>query len=276
MQGRRVLWLAIAVTLLALMVGGLFYAYRLIEPDRRGATVAHFRVESALVGESLEQTVIAPKGGAAGRPLLVLLHGRGSGPGSYLTQPWFDALAELGERAPALLLVDGGDHSYYHDRADGRWGTYVLDEVIPLGAAELGVDGERIAIGGISMGGFGALRLGLERPGAFCAVGGHSAALWRSGGETPEGAFDDAEDFARNDVIALAGRRRRPFGDTRLWLDVGDRDPFAAADRELARVLGEQGQEPEVHVWSGDHSGSYWNEHVDEYLRFYARALAAC
>jgi hypothetical protein len=39
--------------------------------------------------------------------------------------------------------------------------------------------------------GFGALDLGAK--GQFYEVGGHSAALWFHGGDTPAGAFDDAQ-----------------------------------------------------------------------------------
>jgi enterochelin esterase-like enzyme len=274
--GRRLLGLTIIVAFFSLAGWGLFRFYRMFEPDQHGAKVTHFTIKSALVGRSLEEIVVAPKGGGVGRPLLVLLPGRGSPPGSYLTKYWFDGLARLGSRAPDLLLVDGGDHSYYHDRADGRWGSYVLNEAIPAAVSRLGADRGRIAIGGISMGGFGALRFGLQSPGLYCAVGGHSPAIWRTGGETPQGAFDNAEDFDRNNVIALAAARYRPFGRTPVWIDVGNQDPFVSADSELAGVLRAHGQRITFHVWPGSHSGSYWNKHIDRYLRFYAEALADC
>ena len=117
-------------------------------------------------------------------------------------------LERLGPRAPAVLLVDGGDHSYYHDRRDGPWGEYVFREAIPAALERLRADPDRVAIGGISMGGFGALDLARLHPGRFCAVGGHSPALWRTGGETPAGAFDDAEDFSRHDLFD--GSKARP------------------------------------------------------------------
>ena len=276
MLGRRLLGLTIVAALLALAGWGLLRLYRIFQPDQHGAKVTHFTIKSTLVGRSLEEIVVVPRGGGAGRPLLVLLPGRNSSPDSYLTQHWFDALARLGRRAPDLLLVNGGDHSYYHDRADGRWGSYVLNEVIPTALSRLHADKTRIAIGGISMGGYGALRFGLQSPGLFCAVGGHSPAMWRTGGETPQGAFDNAEDFDRNNVIALAAARYRPLGRTRVWIDVGNQDPFASADIELAGVLRAHGQKIIFHVWPGSHSGSYWNRHVDQYLSFYAAALAAC
>jgi hypothetical protein len=98
----------------------------------------------------------------------------------------------------------------------------------------------------------------------------------RTGAETPQGAFDTAEDFDRNNIIALAGARSQPFGQTRVWIDVGAQDPFVSVDSELARVLRAHGQKITFHVWPGSHSGSYWNKHVDRYLRFYADALADC
>jgi enterochelin esterase-like enzyme len=277
MPGRRLLGLAVIFALLSLSGWGLFRVYRIFKPDQHGAKVTHFTLKSTLVGRSLGEIVVTPKGGGAGRPLLVLLHGRGSSPSSYLTKYWFDALAKLGSRAPDLLLVNGGDHSYYHDRADGRWGSYVVREVIPEALLRTRADRSRIAIGGISMGGFGALFEGLRHPGAFCAIGGHSAALWRRGGETAPGAFDNAEDFVRNDVIKMASSRQTPLGrDTRVWIDVGNQDPFASADSELVRALRAHGQKVVFHTWPGSHSGSYWNKHVAQYLRFYADALASC
>lgn len=276
MPGRRLLGLAVVIALFVPAGWGLFRFYRVFKPDQHGATVTRFTLKSSLLGRSLKEVVVVPKGGGSGRPLLVLLHGRSSSPSSYLTKYWFNALAKLGSRAPVLLLVNGGDHSYYHDRADGRWGSYVMREAIPVALKRTGADRRRIAIGGISMGGFGSLRLALRSPGRFCAVGGHSPAMWRTGAETPAGAFDDAEDFERNDVIELLASRKRPLGKMRVWIDVGDQDPFVSADSELARVLRRQGQKITFHVWPGSHSGSYWNAHTAAYLRFYADALAGC
>jgi enterochelin esterase-like enzyme len=277
MPGRRLLGLAVVIALLVPAGWGLFRFYRVFKPDQHGATVTRFTLQSRLVGRSLKEVVVVPKGGGTGRPLLVLLHGRSSSPGSYLTEYWFNALAKLGSRAPVLLLVNGGDHSYYHDRADGHWGSYVLQEAMPAALKRTGADRNRIAIGGISMGGFGALSAGLQFPGLFCAVGGHSAALWRTGGETPQGAFDNAEDFRLFDVIKRASIGRAPLGRrTRVWIDVGAQDPFVSADTELVRVLREHGQKVTFHIWPGSHSGSYWNAHAAAYLRFYADALAAC
>jgi len=78
--GRRLLGLTVAALLLSLAGWGLFRVYRVFKPDQHGARVTHFSLKSALVGRSLEEIVVTPKGGGADRPLLVLLHGRGSSP----------------------------------------------------------------------------------------------------------------------------------------------------------------------------------------------------
>jgi S-formylglutathione hydrolase FrmB len=181
-----------------------------------------------------------------------------------------DAVEELGERAPVIVLANGGDHSYYHDRAGGRWGSYVLEEVIPVAVRRYGLDPRRVAIGGFSMGGFGAFDLARFR--GFCAVGGHSAALWRTGGETPAGAFDHAEDFARHDVLGAARANPRVYRRAEIWIDVGTSDPFRNAGTELAGLL------PNVRfrLWRGGHDLAWFDDHAEEILSFYADALEDC
>lgn len=152
----------------------------------RGATVVRFTIRSRFVHRDTHEVLVLPSGGGRRRELLVFLHGRSSPPESNLTQSLFDALHHLGSQAPDVLLVDGGDHSYWHDRHDGSWGTYVLREAIPAAVARSGADTRRVAVGGISMGGFGALDLARFSPTRFCAVGAHSAALWFRGADTSQ------------------------------------------------------------------------------------------
>ncbi len=245
--------------------------------DTHDARLLELSVESAAVGEELEVDVVVPAGGSDGRPLLVFLHGHGGSNDSFTENAaMFDALASLGERAPVVAFPEGGVDRYWHNRDDGRWGDYVIDEVIPLAAREGGADPSRVAIGGISMGGFGAYSLALEHPGLFCAVGGHSAALWRSGGETAPGAFDDAADFERHDVIETVREDPGAFGDSRVWSDTGFADPFLIGDAAFVKAVEAGDAELTARTWPGGHDLLYWDEHWDEYLRFYARSLASC
>src|SRR5947208_7722321 len=115
-----------------------------------GARIEHVTLHSRLLSRDLHEIVVTPPAHAS--LLLVFLHGRSSPPSSNLRQQLFDTLHALGRRAPVVLLADGGDHSYWHDRADGPWGTSLLREVIPDALRR--TRARKIAIGGISMGGF--------------------------------------------------------------------------------------------------------------------------
>jgi len=244
--------------------------------DTRGARVVRFSISGPLVHQTLPVAAVIPAGATARpRPLLVFLHGKGEDENSNLDDAMFAALARLGSRAPDVVFPYGGADSYWHDRADGAWGAYVVREVIPQALRRLHADPSRIAIGGISMGGFGALDIARLNRGRFCAVGGHSAALWVSGGESAAGAFDDAEDFARHDVIAAA-RAGDPYPGVAVWIDVGTDDPFRAADTTLAGALRADGHPVQFHVWPGGHDQGYWQSHWNSYLGFYAAALANC
>ena len=218
---------------------------------------------AARLGKDMRVKVVVPAGGGR-RPLLVFLHGRGGDQNSYVHRPFLDALKALGRHAPIVAFPDGDKDKYWHDRASGDWGRYVTGEVIPQVVKRFHADRRRIAIGGISMGGFGAYDIARRNPDRFCAVGGHSPALWRTGGETAPGAFDDAEDFARHDVIAKAD----DLDDVPVWLDAGDKDPFRPGDEAFAAAV----PHASVHIWPGGHDGDYWNAHWRDYLRFYARA----
>ena len=146
--------------------------------------------------------------------------------------------------------------------------------MIPELVTRFGADPHRVAIGGISMGGFGAYDIARLNPGRFCAVGGHSPALWRTGGETAAGAFDGADDFTRHDVIGAARANPVEYGNARLWVDAGAEDPFQPGVKALQDALG--GRVSAHTTWPGGHEGDYWNAHWPSYARFYARALATC
>jgi predicted esterase len=231
--------------------------------------VSNFAVQSRLLGRPLYEVLVTPAGGGKGRPLLVFLHGYGAAPSDTLSPAFLSALRRLGDRAPVVLLPEG-DVGWWHDRKEGPWGSYVLGEAIPAALTRSGADPHRIAIGGISMGGFGALDLGRLAPKRFCAVGGHSPAVYALGSAEISFAFDDAADFTRNDLLRLA--RHRSLYEAPVWIDVGDRDHLRPTATTLAHELQNDGADVSFHVWPGNHNGRYWDAHFAQYLQFYVDA----
>jgi len=266
-----------ALAILAALSIGTIVLVSPAKPDQHGAQVLRFTIHSAFVHQALPQVEVVPPGTSGrGRPLLVFLHGRGAhGEDSNLSSEMFKALADQGRDAPDVVFPDGGDASYWHNRSSGQWASYVIKEVVPAAIARVQADPRRVAIGGLSMGGFGALDIARLSPGRFCAVAADSAALWFRGADAAPGAFDDAADFGGHDLIRFAGRTN-PYGATPVWMDVGTDDPFRPTDTALARELRADGTRIQFNVWPGGHDGDYWRSHWQSYLGFYARHLQRC
>jgi S-formylglutathione hydrolase FrmB len=195
--------------------------------------VSSFQLPSKLMGRPLDQVLVTPAGGGEGRALLVFLHGYGATGIGTLSPAFVQALRRLGDDAPVVLLPEG-DVGWWYDRRDGPWGSYVLREAIPAALARSGADPDRVAVGGISMGGFGALDLGRNR-GLFCAVGGHSPAVYERGTSDALFGFDDRAGFTGHDLLTIASKRS-PY-DAPVWIDVGDYDRLRPAASKLAKEL---------------------------------------
>ncbi len=96
------------------------------------------------------------------------------------------------------------------------------------------------------------------------------------GSETAPGAFDDEADFERNDVVGAVQEDARAFGDTRIWNDYGDKDPFRPYNEVFVDALEAGGADVSAHTWPGGHEGSYRTTHWPAYQRFYVNSLAHC
>jgi S-formylglutathione hydrolase FrmB len=272
----------VALGVFAVLLAGIAYlalAATVFAPvDHHGARLAHIEVHSKAVGRDLGVNVIVPPnaGPEGTRSLLIFLHGRGGHEGTFNDAVFSGLPSPHGRRGAVVAFPAGGVHGYWHDRAAASWEKWVMKEVIPLVVRRFGIDPQRLAIGGISMGGFGAYDIALKNPGRFCAVGGHSPALWFDGSETAPGAFDDSADFERNDVVEAVQTDPDAFGDTRIWNDYGNEDPFRVYDEGFVAALEAGDADLSAHLWPGGHEGDYWDAHWPAYQRFYIKALNHC
>lgn len=202
-------------------------------------------------GQEVHWRLARPRGRPAGeapQPLVVALHGHGG------DADWpFDGVhmeRHVASTGLAVVAVDGGDF-YWHARRSGiDTGRMVVEELLPL-MGRKGLAADRVGLIGWSMGGYGALlmatTLGPKRVAGVVAA---SAALWQSPGDSASGAFDDREDFVRNDVFAARGKLRG----IPVRLDCGRDDPFIVANRAFAREL----PDATVTFDEGAHTGEYW------------------
>ena len=230
--------------------------------------VQQFTLTSRLLGRDFREILVLPPGPSRGKELLVFLHGYKQ-PTAENADWMRPALRALGDKAPVVLLVDDGKlTSWWHDRASGKWGSYVLQEAIPAALRRTGADPDRVAIGGISMGGFGSLDLARLAPRRFCAVGAHSPAILPREYLRASGAFDDEADFARHDLLSLAAAKR--LYRIPLYLDVGRADELRYPDAAFADAVRAHGTRITFRLVPGGHAG--WAARMPAYLRWYASA----
>ncbi|MEW9533785.1 alpha/beta hydrolase [Microbispora sp. NPDC049125] len=209
-----------------------------------------------------------------GLRVVVALHGYGATGSSvvrdlaldrYLT----DAVARHGAPPFAIVAVDGGSSGYWHRRASGDDPLGMITaELLPLLRRQGALAG-RVGVIGWSMGGYGALLLGRRLAGRTAAVVASSPALFQGYEDARAAnplAFDDAADFARNDVFAKLGA----LDGVAVRVDCGTSDPFAPMVRRLRQRLRPAGE-----MSDGCHDAAFWRSRLPDQLAFLGRALAA-
>ena len=210
-------------------------------PDGPTGLVVRGLLQSRARGREVRWSVAYPPGAEQDTvlPVALVLHGRSGDSnqafGLHALHRFLADAVRTGTPPFAMAAVDGGDHTYWHRRADGDDPqAMLLEEFLPL-LEQRGLRTERFGLTGWSMGGYGALLLASRVPERVRAVAVDAAALWRRAADAAPGAFDGAEDFAAHDVL---GHLERLQG-LSLRVGCGASDPFNATNRALVSALPE-------------------------------------
>jgi S-formylglutathione hydrolase FrmB len=186
---------------------------------------------------------------------------------------------------PLMVVMPNGGRNWYTNAANGNGEPAeddLMKDVIGLVDEDFPVRAERAgrAIGGVSMGGFGAVKLGLKYPDMFASVHSHSGvlALLRHPIESKRLSPEFTRIFGRSpkdgpeDPYRLAetvDRKRMPA----IRIDCGDEDPFLYQNRSFHEHLGALDVPHEYHEYPGTHNWAYWDLRVREAIDFHRRNL---
>lgn len=255
------------------------FALRQTEPVAPGRT-RYISFYSAALGRSMDYWVYLPPMYNASRtryPVLYMLHGLGGSSSQWKTMGLFkeaDALIRNKQIAPLIIVTPQGDNGYWMNHADNgpRYGDYVINDLIPhIDQTYRTLADQRFrAIGGLSMGGHGALQLSINNPGMFSVVGAHSPVFRTQTEAFP--FFGTGETYARRDPVTLV----RDLGGTlpgAVWLDMGNEDPWLPRTSEFNRLLTARGIPHEWRLNPGGHQMEYWANRIPTYLKWYDQAL---
>ena len=258
-----------------------FRTVEITDPDLRVDGGADATVMSEALGRRVDCSFWSPattKGTSL--PLVILLHGVYGSHWAWRGRGAADVAASgliADDRLPACALAmpsDGliGHGSGYVRHPDADVPTWILDEV-PLLAAMVDsrIDSEApVALVGLSMGGFGALRLAaIAGPRVIAAAGLSSITeleqlrIFKAEPPDPISAPTDESVLA----AALAHRGELPP----LRFDCGSDDLLIEPNRRLHAELERHGIAHEWREHDGGHEWPYWRRHLPAALEFVGR-----
>lgn len=251
-----------------------------------GSAVVEESLYAATLGVHTSYRVLLPPGyDASSRryPVLYMLHGVAGDSSEWQAIGLLEAadrMVQRGEIDPFLIVLPNGGANYWVNHASGaRWADYVVEDVVrQVDRQYRTIDSPRgRAIGGLSMGGEGALRIALTNPRIFGAAAAHSPSLRTAFDQfQPElqALFGDEAAWRAATPLWLVVDTDTAFG-LNLAIDVGEDDPWRPNVELLHQRMVERGIPHRFEVLPGEHAAEYWIDNVDRYLAFYSSALAA-
>lgn len=157
--------------------------------------------------------------------------------------------------------------------SDGkRWGDFVwndLVQVIDANFRTLPRAASR-AIGGLSAGGQAALTHALMHPDIFGVVGAHAPSQRRA--DCSVAFFGDADFYKQFDPFELVANSN-VAASLAIWLDEAEHSVWLLDNQAFNSLLTVSGVEHEWHIYPGEHNPPYWQNHIADYLRWYAAHL---
>lgn len=202
---------------------------------------------------------------------LFLLHGLTGTYTDWLLQG--NAYRIANDRNIAIVMPDG-QRSFYLDQPHSlRWESWLASELphlldtylkLPLRSSDL-------AIAGLSMGGYGAMRSALHHPQVFSAAMSLSGTL-----DVTEEAFQSRHPDLFETMIGsydvsgsahdLVGWVRDASRVPRMWAVCGEGDRLLGQHHEFVSAALAGGHEVAHYTAPGEHTWQFWNEHLPRAL----------
>lgn len=225
-------------------------------------------------------------------PVLYFLHGLGENQSFLVTSGGWQLIEDLWEQKAIgefVIITPEADRSFYINSKNGKvkYEYFFIRDFVPRMERKFRLLGMRKgrAIGGVSMGGYGALRFAFKYPQIFTSVAVHMPALLE---QLPHGvgnagfeqifgtAFGSPADEAfwkANTPFVFA--RKNDLHGLKIYADCGDRDNFGfdVGTRQLDKLLTEQKAPHTIHIYPGQHDGQFVAQHLEQSLKFQSKAL---
>jgi putative tributyrin esterase len=231
-------------------------------------------------------------------PVLYYLHGLFENERSWIErggQEMLEGMLGRGQVGEFIVVMPDGGKSFYVNSYDGqeRYEDFFIQELIPWVDRTYRTLNERRArgIAGDSMGGYGALHLGMRHADTFGAASAQSPALFEKFPDPlptegrwgfyarilqqPFGSPLNEHYWDENNPLTLAENPEN-FAGLRLYFDCGDNDRygFEKGAEQLDRILTAKGFPHTFVLRPGGHGWSYLSQYMPDALLFQWRNFA--
>jgi putative tributyrin esterase len=208
-------------------------------------------------------------------PVLYLLHGLTD---DHTAWHRYTSIARYAEAAGIAVVMPAVHDSFYADEVHGhRYFGYVADELPSVVASFFRVSTRPsdTFVAGLSMGGYGALKLVLAHPDRYAAAASLSGALdlrYLIGREDRAALFRrafDSEVGESDDLFALlASAGNLPP----LYVGCGTEDPLLEANKRFIAAATEVGADVTIDLRTGDHEWPVWDAMIQDVIAWLPRA----
>jgi S-formylglutathione hydrolase FrmB len=244
-------------------------------------TIGTMRMKSAALARPVPYTIILPNPDDAGPGpyhVIAQLHGYWDDHQAWIYK---SNIARYLERLPLIMVFPNGENGYYvNGEPHRRYEDMIVQDLWEHVNRTYPVRPDTPwAIGGLSMGGYGALRLGLKYPEQFASIFAHSSFI-PGPTEFAEWAAAAADNSWLQQVVRLnaagdldcqhwAGQAAQGTL-PRLSFDCGTADQLLDQNRRFQDYLTAQAIPHSYAEHPGGHTWQYWDRHVRAALRQHA------
>jgi enterochelin esterase-like enzyme len=255
--------------------------------------VVTFEFDSKTLARRWSYTVYLPDGYRTSElryPVFYLLHGNAQKHTDWVVygriQPTADAAIASGKIPPTIIVMPDAGTTWYVDRKE-KMETAFLEDLLPEIEARFRTIADRNGrvVGGLSMGGYGALRFALKYPEKFAAAALLSPAIYEP--EPPQnssarrvGVFGAPEYDARvwqslnyPSLLEAYFAKKQPVP---MYIHSGDDDEYLieADATKLYSLLRARGQPAELRIVDGAHDWGVWQNAIGEAMTYIYRFAA--
>ena len=229
-------------------------------------------------------TAIVPEGKTGPFPVFYLLHGLSDDHTAWTRR---SSIERYVAGLPLIVVMPNGERGFYTDAKDrpkAAFETNIVRDIVGFVDRTFQTipTREGRVVAGLSMGGYGAVKLALKYPDLFCAAVSHSGAV-----DFARRDFDADGDWGRewtpvfgsspaggpDDPFALAEQIDRSHLPA-LRIDCGVDDFLIEENRAFDAHLTKLGVPHEYAEHPGGHTWEYWDAHVQETITFFKRVLS--